>query len=172
MTTPALRFRIPGHDFVLELAPHVLVHLEAHKQLKWTSREAGGQLFADLNDPTVIRVIDVTGPRPTDRRSVFGYEPDRDAERFEISERYAQDLHFIGDWHTHRQRIPIPSRRDEWSMRDMVRQSAHSLLGFFMVIVGQTDFPWGLHVSLHRKDGADRLIAIQLDESTQSSRGH
>lgn len=162
LTVDTLCYRCPGEAWLLELAPAVLRHLGAHKQQRRLSCEAGGQLFARLDGSGRVRVVEATGPRRSDRRSIFGFEPDRRAERHEIAMRYEQGLHFVGDWHTHPQRIPAPSGRDERSMQEMVLQSAHDLPGFFMVIVGQAEFPAGLYVAFHRPDGATTLVAAPL----------
>jgi integrative and conjugative element protein (TIGR02256 family) len=156
----AMRFEMPGDLGSLELAPAVRAHLESHKQHRFFSREAGGQLFASFGDPAVMDVVDVTGPRKTDKRSVFNYEPDRNAERAEILDRFDRGLHFVGDWHTHRQRIPEPSGTDHSSIGDMVRSSSHDLAGFILIIVGQAPFPEGLHVSFHTKSGSTTLRPV------------
>jgi integrative and conjugative element protein (TIGR02256 family) len=145
---------------LLELSCPVLAHFEAHKQRRFLACEAGGQLFATFEKPTVMSIVDVTGPRPTDKRSMYGYQPDRIAERIEIKERFERHLHFVGDWHTHRQRVPKPSLTDEHSMRELVRFSSHDLAGFVLIIVGQTDFPKGLHVSFHSKSGSTLLTIV------------
>lgn len=156
-----LVYQLPGSLGILELSEDVLAHFEANKQRGWLSCEAGGQLFAKIDDSGGgIRVLGVTGPRPTDRRSVFGYVPDRAAERAEIFEYYSRGLHFVGDWHTHRQPKPLPSSTDQASMRDMVRQSAHDLAGFIMIIVGQGNFPDGLYVSFHSETTSHQLVLV------------
>lgn len=159
-SSSSLLFQLPCELGTLELAPQVLSHFDAHKQGKRLSREAGGQLFATFDTPALIRIVDVTGPRPTDRRSIYRYEPDRRAETAEISERYSRGLHFLGDWHTHFQRFPVPSSMDERSMREMVQRSSHSLSGFVMVVVGQAEFPDGIHVSFHSKTDSTRLSLL------------
>ncbi|HEY0684835.1 MAG TPA: Mov34/MPN/PAD-1 family protein [Steroidobacter sp.] len=133
----------------MELSIDVLKHLAAHKQTRWWDREAGGQLFAILDQPSLVRIVDISGPRPTDRRSRNNYEPDRAAEKREIKERYAIGRHFVGDWHTHRQCVPHPSGTDEHSIQELVRNSSHDLAGFFLVIVGQAEFPNGLYLAFH-----------------------
>jgi integrative and conjugative element protein (TIGR02256 family) len=152
-----IHFRLPKKWGLLEIAPHVLAHFEVHKQRKMFAREAGGQLFASFEHPSVMKIVDVTGPRQTDKRSMYNYQPDRNAERAEIKERFARGLHFVGDWHTHRQRIPHPSSTDEDSIGELVRFSAHDLPGFVMIIVGQGPFPEGLHVSFHFRAGSEVL---------------
>jgi integrative and conjugative element protein (TIGR02256 family) len=164
VTNPPLRFRLPNGIGLLEFSPQVLAHLEAHKQRKLFAREAGGQLFASFDDPSVMQILDITGPRQTDKRSIYNYEPDRIAEKAEISERFARGVHFVGDWHTHRQRIPTPSGIDEHSIRELVRLSSHDLVGFVLVVVGQAAFPEGLHVSFHSKTASTLLVPLMSHE--------
>ncbi len=72
-------------------------------------------------------------------------------------ERYARRLHYVGDWHTHPDSIPEPSRRDLASMAECITKSTHALNGFLLVIVGQDEAPDGLHVSVYGKAGFYRL---------------
>lgn len=167
MNTSPLLYLLPGELGSIEFSASVLEHFEKHKQHSWYSCEAGGQLFASSVGGQIAKVLDVTGPRRTDRRSLFGYVPDRSAERIEIADRYAHGLHFIGDWHTHRQPIPFPSSTDNRNMRDLVRLSSHDLAGFIMVIVGQAEFPEGLHVSFHTKTTSTILVATDSFDVTQ-----
>jgi len=161
MNSLPLLFQLPNNIGILELSPQVLNHFDKHKQKKWLSCEAGGQLFAEIIEkPFRIRITEVTGPRKTDRRSVFGYVPDRDAEKVEIAERYLRNIDFVGDWHTHPQKIPIPSSTDESSMFEMVQQSNYDLPGLLMIIIGQSIFPEGIHVSFYSKASSVRLTPI------------
>ena len=165
MINISLRFRLPNGLGSLVLSPTVLTHFEAHKQLKCLASEAGGQLFATFENWSIMNIVDVTGPRPTDKRSMFRYQPDRIAENAEIREQFARGLHFVGDWHTHKQRVPMPSSTDENSIRELVQRSSYDLAGFVLVVVGQTEFPNGLHVSFHTKTGSTILRANTNDES-------
>lgn len=154
----SLTYQLNSSLNLVEFSEDVLTHFESNKQRGWLSCEAGGQLFAEIDRAkSIMRIIGITGPRPTDRRSVFGYLPDRSAEKREIKEYYLKGLHFIGDWHTHRQKKPTPSTMDQASMLEMVRRSTHDFPGFIMVIVGQADFPGGLHVSFHSDTISNRL---------------
>ena len=91
-----------------------------------------------------------TGPRKTDRRSRFWYQPDRRAEQEEIDRLHRENLLFVGDWHTHLE--PIPSlglHRISSSIRDSVAKSSHHLNGFPLVIVGTGEIPMALSVGLY-----------------------
>lgn len=132
----------------VKIEAHVLEHLALHRQTSCLKKEAGGQLFARIR-PREWTIVRATGPRKSDWRSRFGYHPNRKAEREEIERLFADGLHFVGDWHTHPQKIPRPSGTDTRSMDETVALSGHDLPGFLLLIVGTAPFPQGLWVSFH-----------------------
>ena len=125
----------------------VLDHFRKHRQDGPRKREAGGQIFARFRLPDIL-LQEVTGPRARDRRTRVSYWPDKVSEQREINSRHRRGLHFIGDWHTHPQDIPSPSRVDISSIQDAFLKSSHTLNGFILVIVGRCPIPTGLCVSL------------------------
>lgn len=139
---------------VLVLRRPVLGRFARYRQHHCWQTEAGGQLFAKLSG-NLIDVVEATGPRASDHRCRWRYEPDKGAEQREIDEHHARGLHFIGDWHSHAQRLPVPSGLDIVSMAEMVRRSRHHLNGLVLIIVGSSPAPEGLHVSVH--DGEDNV---------------
>jgi integrative and conjugative element protein (TIGR02256 family) len=135
----------------------VVEHFDLHRQVRQGQAEAGGQLFARITRYEVF-VEEATGPRPTDRRGRTHYTPDRQAERKEIRERFALGLHYVGDWHTHAESVPIPSPVDLFTIGDCSRRSTHKLAGFLLVVVGNGSFSGCLHISLHDGSSATDLV--------------
>lgn len=142
---------LPG-GIKIEVTDEVISHFQANVQRRWRDREAGGQLFAHISSERWL-IARATGPRSTDRRSRFTFRPDRSAERQEILSLFDENLHYVGDWHTHAEDIPSASFMDIRSMRETVRKSIHSLPGFIMAIVGRAPPPEGLWWSFHDRDG-------------------
>lgn len=136
---------------VVRFADTVLVHFEDNRQRRLWHREAGGQLFAEVTSvgPLIVRA---TGPRTSDRRTRYSHAACRTAAQAEVDALHLEGLHYVGDWHTHPQRIPAPSWRDRLTMASRMRLSQHQLGGMIFVIVGTADFPAGLAVLVH--DGA------------------
>ncbi|EPF90584.1 hypothetical protein GCM10025882_35640 [Acinetobacter gyllenbergii] len=155
-----MTFELPENLGFVEFSPEVLEHLEKYKQKSCFSREAGGQLFGSYNGHNTTKIIGITGPRPQDWRTRFGYVPNAKAEQAEIKENYKLGLHFLGDWHTHPQDIPFPSSTDENSMKKLVKESIHDFVGFLMIIVGRKTFPEGLYVSFHTATHSYKLKFI------------
>ncbi|SDE85586.1 integrative and conjugative element protein, VC0181 family [Terriglobus roseus] len=130
-----------------------------HQQTSPFANEAGGQLFARIS-PSCISILRATGPRPTDHRTRYGYIPDHTKEQNEINEMFKEGLLFIGDWHTHPQKIPSPSRSDQLSIRNVFRGSRHHLPALLLLIAGTEGFPAGLHLSFHSADTDIKLEPI------------
>ena len=152
-----MEFLLPRGDERVVLDEQVLRHLESHRQTRLWHREAGGQLFARF-DPGAVLVERITGPRRTDRRSRASYHPDRAAEQREIHDMHALGFHYVGDWHTHPETLPLPSAVDRSAMVDMFANSSTQAEGFLLVVVGTAPFPRGLHASWIGHAG---MIALQ-----------
>lgn len=136
-----------GRGQSLELAPSALVVLAEYRQKHFWAREAGGQLFAEIEDKQV-RVVRAGRPKALDLRSRFGFAPHRPSEQREINANFGDGLHYVGDWHTHPEDSPTPSLTDASSINECVLQSKHQLTGFLLLIVGRLPFPDGLYLGV------------------------
>ena len=152
-----ISYRIP-HEGQLLLGDDPLARFRRYRQTGRRS-EAGGQLFATFAEG-VTSIVRATGPRRTDRRSSSSFIPDRLAERREIEALFKRGLHYVGDWHTHRELKPAPSNTDVLNFREMFCKSRHSLGSFVMVIVGIGPVPEGLYVGLCDGEGLTKLRTI------------
>ncbi|WP_322894137.1 MULTISPECIES: Mov34/MPN/PAD-1 family protein [unclassified Yoonia] len=136
------------NSVTVHFSPDVLRVFDDHRQKGWFSREAGGQLFAEI-DGGVWHVTSATGPRVADRRGRFYFWPDRKTEQSEIDHHFMTGLEYVGDWHTHPENVPAPSDDDTVSIQNVVRESTFYTSGLLLCIVGLAPFPMGLHVSFH-----------------------
>jgi integrative and conjugative element protein (TIGR02256 family) len=148
----------------VDLTQKVVKNVRRYRQTAFWRREAGGQLFARISgDCWVIEAA--TGPRRSDIRSRFGFHSDRLAEQVEINALFLNELHYVGDWHTHPELTPTPSQTDLHSMLKMVRASSHELPGFLMLIVGTKLDASGFSLTMHRVGGGwETLPLITGDE--------
>lgn len=131
------------------LTNEVLEHFNQHRQIGANSKELGGQLFAKFEEERIV-IAKATGPRATDKRGRFSFTPSRKAEQREINNMFSEGLHYVGDWHTHPEKKPSPSRTDINSMSECFLKSKHELDSFILIIVGQKSPPDGIWLSLHK----------------------
>jgi len=101
-------YPVADSDQRIVFAETVLNRFAKYRQMRWWHREAGGQLFARFALPDIV-IAEATGPRRSDWRTRYSYRPNRRAEQREIAARHLLGLHFIGDWHTHPEDLPVPS---------------------------------------------------------------
>lgn len=118
-----------------------------YRQIDHHHREAGGQLFAQFLGADA-NIMEATRPKLLDRRSRHRFEPNRWLQQREIRNRHSKGLHFVGDWHTHPENTPRPSREDIESVLECFTLSIHELQAFVMIIVGKKPAPAGLYVAL------------------------
>ena len=154
-----IEYLLPGSGGRIILSRQVLQHMAVHRQTRLWHREAGGQLFGTFA-PGAMVVERITGPRGSDKRSRTAYHPDRAAEQREIHDMHVLGFHYAGDWHTHPEKHPSPSRQDRNAMVDMFANSRTEADGFLLVVVGTADPPRGLHASWVSKSGMVGLPVV------------
>lgn len=151
-----IEFGLPNSEQKLVFSNAVIQHLDKYRQRSAGDVEAGGQLFAYIEGATVF--VDLaTGPRKQDFRTRFGFQPNRRQEQQEIAVMFKKGLHYIGDWHTHPEEHPVPSRRDIASIMETFHRSRHQLAGFVMMIVGISCDVDGLYVAICNGSNVTRL---------------
>lgn len=166
-----IAFLASGGDERITFSATVIAHMLAHRQLRECDTEAGGQLFARLSGGC-IDVEVATGPRPSDRRSRFYFAPSRIHERREIRELHRRGLHYIGDWHTHPQRVPLPSDLDLQNIHEIFTQSRHAYAGILIVIIGQLEPPAGIFVGIANGRGVSALMPQPGTGLVEQDRGN
>ena len=158
-----ISYKILSTEKHIILTNEVLEHFSRYRQIGMNSKETGGQLFAKLEEKRII-VEKATGPRTIDKRGRFHFIPTRKAEQREINNMFSYGLHYVGDWHTHPEKRPSPSRTDISSMSECFQKSKHELDAFILIIVGQDNPPGGIWLSLHE---ARRYETLSPSPATQ-----
>ena len=143
-------------DGAIVFEDDVLRTFDHFRQRRLWQREAGGQLFARFDGPLTV-IAEATTPTRIDRRWRSAFEPNRQKEQRQIDERFVKGLHFVGDWHTHPEDRPTPSRTDLHSVQECLRQSKHQLKALVLVIVGRASQPNSVWVGLVSIHGIRRL---------------
>jgi integrative and conjugative element protein (TIGR02256 family) len=154
------RFAFPHSKQELIVTRKALEIFSTYRQ-KEDEPEAGGLLFAEFDFPLIL-VVEASPPNVADKRWRTLFIPNRILQRRLIRQYFDKGLHFIGEWHTHPEPKPTPSRLDLNSMADAFRKSQHELDCFIMTIVGNQMERLELWVSAHNGSEYSRL-----DETAQ-----
>jgi len=149
-----LQYRLGDPPQQLTLGPEALATLDRYRQTRWYHLEAGGQLFARIYEREVVVEV-ASPPKRSDRRGRAFFKPSRRCEQIEIDEMHTCGFHYVGDWHSHPEDVPTPSKKDIQSIGAAVRKSDHDLGGFLLLIVGRRPGQRGIHLSIH--DGSQSI---------------
>ena len=132
-----LIFELPGGGQRLVFTNAVQSFISKYRQIKKGQFESGGQLFAKVTAKIVIVAV-ATGPHRKDYRRRFAFFPNKKRLADEIQMLIKKGLHYVGNWHTHPQITPKPSRLDIFSMKMCYVLSRHELNFFILVVVGRS----------------------------------
>jgi integrative and conjugative element protein (TIGR02256 family) len=143
----------------VELDDDVLATLYRYRQLKTTSKEAGGQLFAHFNADKMV-IARATEPTSKSRRGRAFFWPFRCEEQIEIETLFGEGLHYVGDWHSHPESFPEPSLADIDKMQKIYSNSRHQLNCMVMLILGTSETAAGIWFGSVSNDGVKQAKLI------------
>lgn len=161
-------YRFDETGQTIEIAPTVLEKFTRNQQASSRAAEAGGLLFASISARS-IQISSATEPTNSDIRSRFFFKSSRSRAKASIKQGFKDGLHFVGEWHTHPEPNPTPSKIDLDSMAQSFRSSKHQLEHFVMIIVGNDKNDMRLWVSIHNDVRVLRLSEV-CNESNQEIR--
>jgi len=107
----SLRYVLTLGETSVIISDEAIATMIRFRQLGSPQKEAGGQLFGRFDGSRTI-IVEATSPKWLDRRGRAILHPNRWLQQREMRARYARGLHFIGDWHTHPEKNPQPSKED------------------------------------------------------------
>ncbi|MBI2726197.1 MAG: Mov34/MPN/PAD-1 family protein [Polaromonas sp.] len=135
----------PDRRRLVVFAPAAVQVFMKHRQRFPWQTEAGGILLGKRRG-NHLEVLFATEPMITDRRRPFFFEREVNGHATAAMEAWATSggtVDYLGEWHTHPQRVPVPSSFDRTEWRKLLSGRAkHSPL--VALIVGTTC----LHVEL------------------------
>lgn len=134
-----MRFRRPDGG-VLEISPGAVRTLLSYRQVGWLSLEAGGVLLGrHLIGGADVVVDSATAPGAKDRRARFWFHRARRPAQEAVDRAWRESkgvVNYLGDWHTHPERVPSPSCVDRRDWRKVARRTKVEAEFLFFVIVG------------------------------------
>ncbi|PIT06435.1 hypothetical protein TSA1_31500 [Bradyrhizobium nitroreducens] len=127
------------------LAEQVVAEIRRFTGPDEANLEAGGILLGCYRGPHV-EILECTTPMPLDRRTRNGFvrrDPGHQRRALEVWKVSDRTVNFVGEWHTHPEERPSPSRVDRDTWADQMGRHRDDALVF--VIGGRASFycGWG-----------------------------
>ncbi len=154
MTTSLLFTTLAGRRLKVDGA--VLARLTAYRQVAADQHEAGGVLLGRylLGSEDVV-VDEITEPMPGDHRSRFRFRRQQKSHQRRIDDAWLASrgtCGYLGEWHTHPEPNPTPSRTDLEDWQRHLRVDVFDGDTLYFLIVGNK--------TIHAWEGARSSLAV------------
>lgn len=103
--------------------------------------ESGGTLLGKVAED-VLTIEKATTPGKGDKQGIFFFHRQKRRAQLLVNEAFSESkgtLIYIGEWHTHRQRIPQPSYLDKKEIIRAYKKSELILDIIVLIVVGNSD---------------------------------
>lgn len=155
-------WRLDRTGVLVSVHAGVIERIATHRQISQGDPEAGGLLIGTRRGRH-IQISDITEPQASDARSRFLFLRNT-AGHAEAATRLwrssNQQMDYLGEWHTHPQRTPTPSRLDldEWLRICSERDDAQPMV---FLIAGIESF-YGAMVADRRAEALSAIESLEL----------
>ncbi|MEM5497652.1 Mov34/MPN/PAD-1 family protein [Paraglaciecola mesophila] len=134
-----IRFRNQKLDLEILFSSEVIANMQCFRQT-CLKKEAGGLLFTNSFENNTIEIKFCSTPNKHDLRSRLGFYPHKQEAQCLINKKFNEGLYYVGDWHTHPQKIPVPSSKDKRTIKDIFVKSEHHLSYLILIILSSDKY--------------------------------
>ena len=126
---------------VVDILEPVLSEIQTWLQITASTPESSGFLLGYKNRNTGnITICNLTIPQKSDERTRF-FCRILDEAHFRVMSHYNKhEIYYMGNWHTHPQKNPIPSSVDQREWNEIIHNDVTGCEYAFFIIAGTTEF--------------------------------
>jgi len=166
ITPTEIRYVLGGNQS-LRVSPAALKTIDEFRQRLCSRAEAGGQLFGSVSADEVSIEL---ASRPTfrDERGRYHFRSHPMTAKAAIANAHACGLLFLGEWHTHAERIPRPSSSDWDAIVAITKRSKLNTSRLILLIRGTATLPIGLGafvlpIQINERDPSFEALSVKID---------
>ncbi|MCP4050586.1 MAG: hypothetical protein GY730_07780 [bacterium] len=130
------KYKIKNYNIIIH--DRAITIMNRYRQLDSKSKEAGGILLGQIKGDEV-HVLTVSEPNEKDKRQRFSFERDKESAQSIIDYKFnLSDGHtiYLGEWHSHPEKIPYPSDIDRRMIVDQYHQNIINEDFLLLYIIG------------------------------------
>lgn len=134
-----IKFIFRENTFI-EIQLFALVILRKYIQVD-SKKEAGGVLVGKRLKNGDLVIVCASEPTSLDKRTIFSFRKSPKSHKIFISNYQSESngfIGFVGEWHSHPEKIPAPSETDYKSWRKIMRNNNDDSLVFIIVGIMMT----------------------------------
>ena len=136
----SLIYQLPNKK-LLHLTDDVIRQFFKHRQIRFLSKESGGILLGRVYE-NKITVETATTPGKGDKRGPFFFHRNRARAQRLLENAFNEsngEQTYLGEWHSHKEKNPSPSRKDIIEIEAAFRMSRLHTNFILCIIVGNQD---------------------------------
>jgi len=130
-----------GNNKFLEISPKAIEVFEKYKQ-NHGKNEAGGILLGRCYKDKIV-IERVTSPNSSDKAMPTFFDRNREKAQQIVNGEWSYskgERIYLGEWHTHSEPSPQPSKRDRDMIYNMLKNTIMEIDFLFTIIVGTNDY--------------------------------
>lgn len=137
------------HEKILLIPSNINTIINTYKQ-KLPDLESGGIILGRILPNKHILIEELTRPNKKDKRGLYFFHRDRNEAQKIINEKWKDskgEIIYLGEWHTHNEDIPTPSKRDLTMIKNQLKTSKMEIDFLLLIIIGQKEIYCGIETN-------------------------
>lgn len=157
-----VRFVNSDNTVRIDFDPQCIQHFGRSRQTCRWHPECGGMLFARSvgSADGYVNIFDISGPYSNDQAGRFWLELDHKQCILDIKNRFNKSAHFVGYWHTHPQKNPVLSDKDQRSLTQNLRVGGIALSRMIAVVIGNSERDISLSAYLISTSSTEKMEMV------------
>jgi len=135
-----------SHENLLIIQPKVIEFINLYKK-NLPNLESGGIILGKILPNKYIIIEELTKPSSSDKRGFYFFERDKNIAQQIINEKWEKskgETIYLGEWHTHNEDNPTPSKRDLTMIKNQLNTSKMEIDFLLLLIIGQKNNYYGI----------------------------
>lgn len=147
-----IKFKSVNNEFCVEINDSILNSIK-NECIMAINNETGGILIGKYLDRNNAMIIEITGPPKDSNRTMSTFKSGINGLIKLLDYRWNLGQYYIGEWHSHPNSSPRPSKTDDTQMKKLAMdKSLKCPEPILLIMGGNQDKGWKLSIHVYKKD--------------------
>ncbi|AIS32352.1 hypothetical protein BRM9_1538 [Methanobacterium formicicum] len=153
-----IKFKSLNNEFCVEINDLIISNIQ-NICIDARTNETGGILIGNYLDKNNAIIIEITGPSKDSKQSACKFNSGINGLIKLLNNKWNLGQYYIGEWHSHPDSSPQPSKIDDMQMKKLsIDKALKCPEPILLIIGGNRDKGWELSVHVYTKDSKVPLV--------------